>query len=274
MSVTEIDFVHNAGTPPVPTNATSVTFCDPTDTFGLQRKDNNAIVIPANTPLTRTGTGIYHYEFTDPASDLFYRYYLKVVWGSLTTFIERETSIEQAIPLEITGRYATYAGMKAKYGTSNLQRWASVDGSENQQAQIDAITAAMDAADNYIDSLLLGGPYIVPFTSVPYVIKEVANVLAGVLLYDSQAISDTQSSSDLGAEAVGRFKTQRQMAMRTLGRIKVGDIMLMDADNAPLAHAERTPSAGIAPRLAYVNGEPVLIEDAYEYIPENIFKFY
>ena len=64
-----------------PTNATSVKFSDPTDTYGLIRTDTSAIVIANDVSMTNTGPGVYSYTFTDPASNLDYDYWLEVVYG-------------------------------------------------------------------------------------------------------------------------------------------------------------------------------------------------
>lgn len=269
MSVTRIDFVHTVNG--VATNANAVVLSDPTGTFGLQRKDNSSIVVPANTPLIRAGTGIYYYEFTDPAPDLTYRYYLRIEYGTLVTYRERETSLTPNEQLEIAGRYASYAGMRAKFGGTSLRKWAAVDGTENHSQIVETITAAIQSADTYVDDFLLGCPYDIPFvTAIPPTIRECANVLAGVLLYEAQGIVD----SEAGQEAQGRFKVNRQMAMRTLARIKGGFISLTDATGNAISRGSAVPEAGIEPccnGYLNINGQQVCIPCD---LPPNLLKYY
>jgi hypothetical protein len=263
MSQTVINFTHIVDG--IPTNATSVKFSDPTATFGLQRKDTLAILIPAGTALTRTGVGQYAYSLDDPDSDLTYRYYLEIVYGSQTSYIERETSIGQAAQLEIATRYCTFAGMRALYGSSNLRKWAAVDGTENQIAIVEAITAAMEQADAYVDGLLMNGPYNIPFTApIPPIIANCANNLAAVLLHESQGVTDT----DPTLEVVGRYSKQRQMAMRTLARIKAGYIDVVNADGSQIDDRAtgNYPEAGVDPDYSAL-GIPIEV-------PYNVLRFY
>lgn len=67
-----------------PTNATSVVFRDPTDTYGVRREDTLATVVAAGTPLTHTGTGEYEYTFTDPEPNVRYTYWIEWVYQGQT----------------------------------------------------------------------------------------------------------------------------------------------------------------------------------------------
>jgi len=49
------------------TDATSVTLADPTGTFGVRRTDTNAVVVASGTAMNHDGTGLYSFNFTDPA---------------------------------------------------------------------------------------------------------------------------------------------------------------------------------------------------------------
>ena len=70
------------------TNMTSVELEDPTDTYGVKRDDTDAVVVASGTAMTLISPGIYEHEFTDPAFNLTYTYYLKVVYSGETYYIE------------------------------------------------------------------------------------------------------------------------------------------------------------------------------------------
>jgi hypothetical protein len=76
------------------TDATSVVFSDPTDTFGLRRTDTLATVVANATALDHDGTGLYSYTVTDPAGGLTYNYWLEVVYDGATYHFERDKSGE------------------------------------------------------------------------------------------------------------------------------------------------------------------------------------
>lgn len=227
----------------VAADADSVTFSDPTATFGLIRKDNSQVIIAAGVALTRLATGVYNYAFTDPAPGLFYRYYLKVVNGASNVYVERETSIEQAAVIDVTGRYASYTGTIAKFGRLAINKWAQVNGSDDQTATLLAITNAINMADAFVDTYLYGGPYTVPFTDVPLIIKECANILAGCLLYEAQGVVDF----DPETEPTNRFSGMKRQAITELGRIKTARVRLISDAGVDLLQSQTYPEAGDCP---------------------------
>ena len=66
------------------TDVTSCKLSDPTGTYGVKRNDNDAVVVADDTAMTKVATGIYEYEFTDPAYDLEYTYYVEWVYDGET----------------------------------------------------------------------------------------------------------------------------------------------------------------------------------------------
>lgn len=79
------------------TDVTSATLSDPTGAFGVERLDNNAVIVADGTPLVHISTGVYEYELTDPAPNLIYHYYVEVVRGGATYFVEKSKSGPAAI---------------------------------------------------------------------------------------------------------------------------------------------------------------------------------
>lgn len=71
----------------VPTNVTSATLSDPTNTFGVKRNDTNAVVVANNTAMTQVATGTYQYEFTDVIG-VAYTGYVEFVYEGATYHFE------------------------------------------------------------------------------------------------------------------------------------------------------------------------------------------
>jgi len=86
MSTTIISFSHKVDG--ALTDCTSVYLSDPTGTYGVKRTDNDATVVADQTAMTKSATGQYTYEITDPASDLTYNYYVEWTYGGLTHYAE------------------------------------------------------------------------------------------------------------------------------------------------------------------------------------------
>jgi len=61
------------------TNAASVVFEDPDAEFGLKRTDTDEVLVDAGTAFTNPSTGVYQYELDDPAEELGYEYWIKIV---------------------------------------------------------------------------------------------------------------------------------------------------------------------------------------------------
>lgn len=240
MSETTINFENRVSG--ILTNVDSVEFSDATVSFGVLRKDNNAIVIPAGTALGNPSIGVYSYTFTDPAPDLIYRYVLKVVRAGVPTYTEKETSMPPT-SYSYDGRYATYTGMIAKFGRISIVKWASTDAADND-AILAAITLAITKADNYIDAALAGSIYVVPFDSVkcPQLIRELADTLAAVYLYESQG---TMNFDEENGQPQHKLKIQKKEATRDLMRIKLGMLSLFDTDGTDLTPEDAGPIAGI-----------------------------
>ena len=240
MSNTTINYTHLEDGDPI--DAVSVSFCDPTSTYGLKRDDNNSIVIAANTAFVHLGSGNYSYSFTDPAPSLTYSYYIRVeTTGGTILFLERTTATATDA-ITLAGRYASYAGMTAKFGKRPLNRWASVDGAADTAAIEAAIEAAIASADAYVDTYLFDGPYAVPFVApdIPLVIKDIANIFAGALLYEAQGMLDTDPES----VPTNRMSGLKANAERDLGRIKSGRVRLLTDAGVAIEAAANVPAAG------------------------------
>jgi phage gp36-like protein len=245
MSVTTLTYTNTVDG--VPTDADSVVLTDPTATFGVQRKDNNAIVVSAGTPFVHISAGNYAYSFIDPAPNLLYRYYIKVVIGAIVQYIERETSIAPAAGIDLVGRYASSAGMSAKFGVYNILAWAAVDNQADDTQVQASIQDAINKADSLVDSYLAGGPYLVPFAgtpltgTLPSLVESCANELAGVLLYEARGLVDYNPET---GRPEHRLRYIRDRANAELARIKTGRTKLVTSAGQVIQGATNEPFAG------------------------------
>jgi len=115
------------------TNMTSVKLSSFDTTFGVKRNDTDAVVVADDTEMTNSATGIYTYEFDDPAYGLTYTYVLEFVYGGETHHIEEEMtgpvspSVGTASTLrlnlsEIIQRVSDYLGTGLSPSSDQLQR--------------------------------------------------------------------------------------------------------------------------------------------------------
>lgn len=115
--------------------------------------------------------------------------------------------------------YCTRANIEAWFGKANVARWADLD-NYGVTSDISArITAAITYADALIDARLLGGPYDIPFTSPPELIKQTSARLAGVWLYEGRGVQDV--NSETGAPE-HRLKHHADAALKLLDDIRRG----------------------------------------------------
>ena len=118
----------------VKTNMTSVKLSNYAATYGVKRNDTDAVVVNDGTAMTNLGTGVYEYEFTDPADDLTYSYSLEYVYGGETYWINDTLTG----PTSFTG-LATLADTLEYLG----------DPSDDDDLITDLLTAATNVIENY-----------------------------------------------------------------------------------------------------------------------------
>jgi hypothetical protein len=179
----------------VPTDVTSAVLADPTDAYGVERTDNNAVVVVADTPLVKTATGTYAYTFTDPAGGLTYHYYVKVVYGGVTYHVEKQQSGEGSDDSPTT--YGTRAGIEGIYGTTNVSG-AGGYADVNDNGDADDIAAQIDRARqhayDWINSKLRGAELDAPATEEAFsefgLLDDIENERAGAWLYFKRGKND------------------------------------------------------------------------------------
>lgn len=72
------------------TDPTSIVLSDSAGTYGIKRNDTDAVVVAAGTAMTKITTGVYEHTFTEPADDLAYTAWVKIVYGGNTYYWEHD----------------------------------------------------------------------------------------------------------------------------------------------------------------------------------------
>lgn len=86
--------------------------------------------------------------------------------------------------------YSTRSDVEEIFGKTNIKKWADMD-NDDVTTDIEArITAAILYADAEINDRLRGGPYTLPFTSVPTTIIRLSATMAAVWLHDLRGNED------------------------------------------------------------------------------------
>ncbi len=129
--------------------------------------------------------------------------------------------------------YAVRADIELQFGQTNVTEWASMDGVVVEADVTAKVTEALAAAQDDVDGVLRGGPYTVPFTTVPGPIKRVTSTLAGVWLHRSRGLVNVDGDDPKSlASALTKLHDQ---AMNRLADIRAGRYQLDDDSITSLA---------------------------------------
>lgn len=229
-----MDLTFTLETDGVPTDADAVVLADPTDTYGARKLSSHALLVVAGAAMVRVSEGVYLYDLTGEL-DEDVEYYVKYTLQGADSFVRLVKTVANPT-VTVTGRYATLAGMQRRFGAVSINKWAAVNGEGDPLATANAIQEAVNYADAYIDSALMESVYTPPFPSatqdeVPTLIKQLANTLAGVHLYEAQGVVDFNQAD---GQPQHRFSYAHKYVVRQLGMIKNGLLRLVLDDGTPL----------------------------------------
>lgn len=131
--------------------------------------------------------------------------------------------------------YCEREDLDKQFGAANVDKWANLSNDDD----VDDIAAlieervdwAIRAADEDVDGKLRHGPYHVPFTEdsdgesveVPGEITRLSATLAGVKLYESRGITDTNPET---GQAVHKLMWHKRDAEKRLREIIAGTFRL------------------------------------------------
>lgn len=77
---------------------TSVVLEDFAAAFGVKRLDTDGVVVAAGTAMTKSSTGVYTYDITDPAPNMKYEYWVKFVVGGNTFYSGAQIDGYETVP--------------------------------------------------------------------------------------------------------------------------------------------------------------------------------
>lgn len=123
--------------------------------------------------------------------------------------------------------YALRQDIEDVYGITNVSKWADLENLEDPVYIDRRIVWALKSSYDEINTLLLGGPYAIPFANAPRTIVNLQAEFAGVLLYESRGIQDF--NPDTG-KAVHQLSWHRENVEKRCAQIKAGRIRLLKGD--------------------------------------------
>lgn len=174
------------------------TLTDPTQAFGIRRKDTGDVLLDAGEDYTRESAGSYYYEVAENGFTLEYGVeYVHPVTGATERYLL--TSFPQG------NHYSTQALMQARIGTSNAALWAWWADLENNQSETDRSAMMEDAlrsADRRVNRKLLLAratlPYAAPSDAVSEQVQEAATLYAvGYLIKKREDQSSDSNTTTL-----------------------------------------------------------------------------
>lgn len=130
--------------------------------------------------------------------------------------------------------YCTREQIEARYSAAQVRKWAVLDG-ESGDSLVDArITDAIETAESFINARLAGGPYSIPFASVPKLIESICIDIAASIIYMARGTIEV----DADLRPIDRMSAIRREAERLLDMIRRGSLQL------DLPSAKRYPAWG------------------------------
>lgn len=117
--------------------------------------------------------------------------------------------------------YCVRSDIEDRFGVDNVSTWSDLDNDEDSGKITARIARAIVVAEDMINTLLRGGVYSVPFSSVPVMVVDVCAVLAGVWLYDARGVADYDAES---GTAQHKLHFQRDAAIDKLMQMRTGDL--------------------------------------------------
>ena len=107
------------------------------------------------------------------------------------------------------------------FGQKNIERWADLDNEGDQDDIDDRIQWAIDLGYDYINSKLIRGHYEIPFEDPPKTIIHLNALQAGIILYDSRLVVDSDKD---------QVSRQRKTANNWIRQILRGQLKLIDSN--------------------------------------------
>ena len=105
-------------------------------------------------------------------------------------------------------------------GASNVTTWADRDADQETATIAAVIAEAIATADAIIDGQFLDGPYAIPFSTVPQLVKNWAAKLSAIELYRGRGQHDT-GDDPAGKLGVMEVDVRADMSMYSSGSLRL-----------------------------------------------------
>lgn len=128
--------------------------------------------------------------------------------------------------------YCTQQDIEDLFSPADVAKWADNQNDGNATYISGRITRACAEGTRKVNDELRGGPYPIPFTTVPSTIVQLAATFAAVWLYTSRGVQDMTDDS-----IAGRLSAHRRDAVLQCRRILAGQLQL-DSTRAGVAIPE------------------------------------
>ncbi|MBI5724604.1 MAG: DUF1320 family protein [Planctomycetes bacterium] len=129
--------------------------------------------------------------------------------------------------------YITQTDIENVFGSNNVISWSNLD-NDTTTANTTRIAEAITYAEGLIDDKFRGGPYALPFSPVPAVVKDWAAKLAGLWLYDARGHRGKTEEDAIDKYAAMKGEIENQMAEYAGGARKFSAARAASMPNSPV----------------------------------------
>lgn len=127
--------------------------------------------------------------------------------------------------------YAVRADLDLIFGRDNVSKWADLNNNEDADEIAQRVCWALAEAKDYFDDRLRGGPYSIPFEETyPDQIVSMSARWAGVLLYDSRGVQDSEDENPRHKLSYHRDAVKKFLREVHAGRIRLEGVDLVATD--------------------------------------------
>jgi hypothetical protein len=202
------------------TDPTSIILSDTAGEYGVKRNDTDAVIVAANTAMTKVSTGVYSCTFDEPAAQLNYTAQIKIVYLGKTYVFEVDL-VGAATPTvtlpTVIGNYHTSIDIARVYGSKNVLMWADLDNDQSLEKVTNQLQTIIDRTESWFNSRFRRSQYTVPFVApIPLEVTEICSIQSGAKLYEPRSQDD--------------FTTETGQAIKTMVSMKLrrGDQMMKE----------------------------------------------
>jgi hypothetical protein len=190
----------------------------------VTRVDTNVVVVN-NASMDNPSTGVYQYEFTEPAPGLTYTVGFAVTNSGAT--MEWEETVVGVAVTSASGRYHSRSDIEFHFGIGNLKSWLDMDNDQNAVKINTRCQNVIDRTESWIDSRFRRSRYKIPFDPVPLEITEICAILSGSKAYEPRSQEDVTEGTNPQKIMVA---TKRKIANQMINEILAGKLFLDTTD--------------------------------------------